>query len=81
MFALIGLVEEESVMEDECALAYSRFVANLAPTPLAPEFKGGTGPGNCFPFYQGENRNQKLASPKDKSSSLYSPQNIGGLGG
>ena len=40
MFALIGLVEEESVMEDECALAYSRFVPNLAPTPLAPLPRG-----------------------------------------
>jgi len=31
MFALIGLVEEESVMEVKRALAYSRFAANLAP--------------------------------------------------
>ena len=53
MFALIGLVEEESVMEDECALAYSRFVPNLAPTPLAPLPRGEQDPEIASPFIKG----------------------------
>jgi hypothetical protein len=48
VFASIGVVEEEGVMEVERALACSRFVVYLALTPLAPHALGGTGIGNCF---------------------------------
>ncbi len=48
MFASIGVVEEEGVMEVERALACSQFVVYLALTPLAPHALEGTGTGNCF---------------------------------
>ena len=63
MFASIGVVEEEGVMEVERALACSRFVVYLALTPLAlmpwgelepeialPLTKGRTGIGNWLPL-------------------------------
>jgi len=63
MFALIGLVEEESVMEDECALAYSRFVANLAPTPLAPRIQGGNRTRKLLPLLSRGEPESEIAFP------------------
>jgi hypothetical protein len=37
-------------------------------------------PEIALPLNQGENRNRKLASPKDKSSSFHSPLSKGGWG-
>ena len=43
--------------------------------PNPPNPRGEQEPEIALPLNQGENRNQKLASPKDKSSSFHSSKN------